>query len=217
MSRGNGARFAHERRAQDARGNIVWRLLFAFCILHFAFACQRVGPGFQKMGRQPRYDPLEPSDFFADGMSARPRVPGTVARGELTANPFLETGKINGADGDGFPFPITEQVLDRGHERFNIYCTPCHGRIGDGNGMIPSRGYRHPPSFHTDVLRSAPTGHFFDVMTNGFGAMPTYAPQVSPSDRWAIIAYIRALQLSQNATIAQVPPDQRAKLEGETR
>jgi len=177
-------------------------------------ACNRVGPGWQKMGRQPRYDPLEPSDFFADGMSARPRVAGTVARGELVTNPFLETGKINGADGDGFPFPVTEQVLNRGHERFNIYCSPCHGRLGDGNGMIPSRGYRHPPSFHTDTLRTAPTGHFFDVMTNGFGAMPPYAPQVPAEDRWAIVAYIRALQISQNATVAQVPPDQRSKLDG---
>jgi len=181
-------------------------------------ACNRVGPGWQKMGRQPRYDPLEPSDFFADGMSARPRVAGTVARGELVTNPFLETGKINGADGDGFPFPVTEQVLNRGHERFNIYCSPCHGRLGDGNGMIPSRGYRHPPSFHTDTLRTAPTGHFFDVMTNGFGAMPPYAPQVPAEDRWAIVAYIRALQISQNATVAQVPPDQRSRLDqGATR
>jgi mono/diheme cytochrome c family protein len=200
----------------EGRKVLLSLLISAFCILPSAFvftACNRVGPGWQKMGRQPRYDPLEPSDFFADGMSARPRVAGTVARGELVTNPFLATGKINGADGDGFPFPITEQVLNRGHERFNIYCSPCHGRLGDGNGMIPSRGYRHPPSFHTDTLRAAPTGHFFDVMTNGFGAMPPYAPQVSPEDRWAIISYIRALQLSQNATVAQVPADQRAKLD----
>jgi len=188
--------------------------LSAFCILHFAFAlaCQRVGPGFQKMGRQPRYDPLEPSDFFADGMAARPRVAGTVARGELVTNPFLETGKINNTDGDGFPFPINEQVLNRGQERFNIYCSECHGRLGDGNGMIPSRGYRRPPSFHTDTLRTAPTGHFFDVMTNGFGAMPPYAPQVPVNDRWAIIAYIRALQLSQNMNVAQLPESERAQL-----
>ena len=180
-------------------------------------ACNRVGPGFQKMGRQPRYDPLEPSAFFADGMSARPRVPGTVARGELVTNTFLETGKINNADGDGFPFAVTEDVLDRGHERFNIYCSECHGRIGDGNGMIPSRGYRRPPSFHTDTLRTAPTGHFFDVMTNGFGAMPPYAPQVPVNDRWAIIAYIRALQLSQNTNVAQLPESERSKLQGAAR
>lgn len=189
------------------------RALVAVALFVVLGACNRVGPGFQKMARQPRYDPLEPSDFFADGMAARPRVAGTVARGELVTNPFLATGKINGADGDGFPFPVTAQVIDRGNERFDIYCSECHGRLGDGNGMIPSRGFRRPPSFHTDTLRAAPTGHFFDVMTNGFGAMPTYAPQVPVNDRWAIVAYIRVLQLSQNATVAQVPPDQRAKLE----
>jgi mono/diheme cytochrome c family protein len=166
------------------------------------------------MARQPRYDPLEPSDFFHDGMAARPRIPGTVARGELVTNAFLMTGKIGNIDGDGYPFPVTAEVVDRGQERFNIYCSECHGRLGDGNGMIPSRGYRHPPSFHTDTLRTAPTGHFFDVMTNGFGAMPPYAPQVSATDRWKIIAYIRALQISQNATLAQVPESERAKLGG---
>jgi mono/diheme cytochrome c family protein len=191
---------------------------FTLCLLLLALAaCQRTGPSFQSMGRQPKYDPLEPSDFFADGMTARPRIPGTVARGELTDNPFMDTGKINGADGDGFPFPVTAQVLDRGQERFNIYCSACHGRLGDGNGMIPSRGFRHPPSFHTEVLRSAKTGHFFDVMTNGFGSMPTYAPQVPVKDRWAIIAYIRALQLSQNSTVNDVPADQRGALAGGVR
>jgi mono/diheme cytochrome c family protein len=168
----------------------------------------------QKMANQPKYDPLEPSDFFVDGMSARPRVPGTVARGELVNDDFLHTGKISGKDGDGFPFPVTAEVVDRGQERFNIYCSECHGRLGDGNGMIPSRGYRHPPSFHTDVLRTAVTGHFFDVMTNGFGAMPPYNVQVPANDRWAIIAYIRALQLSQNGTVNDLPAEQRAKLTG---
>ena len=167
---------------------------------------------YQKMAANPRYDPLEPSDFFADGMSARPRIAGTVARGELTGNGFLETGKINNADGDGFPFPVTAQVLNRGQERFNIYCSECHGRLGDGNGMIPSRGFRRPPTFHSATLRAAKTGHFFDVMTNGFGAMPPYAAQVAVPDRWAIVAYIRALQLSQNGTINDVPADQRGKL-----
>ncbi len=184
------------------------------CLLLLTLACQRTGPSFQTMGRQPKYDPLEPSDFFADGMSARPRIPGTVARGELTDNPFMDTGKINSADGDGFPFPVTAQVLDRGQERFNIYCSECHGRLGDGNGMIPSRGFRRPPSFHTETLRTAKTGHFFDVMTNGFGSMSSYAPQVPVKDRWAIIAYVRALQLSQNSTINDVPADQRAALAG---
>src|SRR5436305_5282789 len=168
----------------------------------------------QKMANQPKYDPLEPSDFFADGMSARPRVPGTVARGELDIYSFMATGKINGADGDGFPMPVTPQLMNRGEERFNIYCSECHGKVGDGNGMIPSRGYRHPPSFHTDQLRNAKTGHFFDVMTNGFGAMPSYAIQVPVNDRWAIVAYIRVRQLSQHATINDVPAGQQATLGG---
>jgi mono/diheme cytochrome c family protein len=166
----------------------------------------------QRMAVQPKYDPLEPSDFFADGMSARPRVPGTVARGGVDIVGFVATGKINGQDGDGFPFPITMAVMNRGEERFNIFCSECHGRVGDGNGMIPSRGYRRPTSYHTDTLRAAKTGHFFDVMTNGFGAMPPYAGQVPVNDRWAIIAYIRALQLSQHATIDDLPPDMRSKL-----
>ena len=159
----------------------------------------------QKMANQPRYDPLEPSEFFSDGMSARPRVAGTVARGEMSADPFFDSGKINGQIADGFPFAITREVVDRGQERFDIYCGQCHGRTGDGNGMIPSRGYRRPPSFHIDRLRTQPTGHFFDVMTNGFGAMPPYKTMIPSRDRWAIVAYIRALQLSQNATVADVP------------
>jgi mono/diheme cytochrome c family protein len=166
----------------------------------------------QKMSNQPKYDPLEPSDFFADGMSARPRIPGTVARGELALDGVISTGKINGQDVDGFPFPISAEVMNRGEERFNIFCSECHGRLGDGNGMVPARGYRRPPSFHTETLRTAKTGHFFDVMTNGFGTMPSYAPQVPVKDRWAIIPYIRALQLSQNATVNDVPPDLRGKL-----
>ncbi|HEX9501030.1 MAG TPA: cytochrome c [Thermoanaerobaculia bacterium] len=166
----------------------------------------------QRMAVQPKYDPLEPSDFFSDGMSARPRIPGTVARGEVSLVGYIATGKINGQDGDGFPFPITLQVMNRGQERFNIFCSECHGKIGDGNGMIPSRGYRRPPSYHTDILRAAKNGHFFDVITNGFGAMPSYAGQVTVNDRWAIIAYVRALQLSQHATINDVPPDMRGSL-----
>jgi mono/diheme cytochrome c family protein len=164
------------------------------------------------MANQPRYDPLEASDFFTDGMSARPRIAGTVARGELVTNEFFSTGKMGGQDGNGFPVPVDAALLDRGNERFNIYCTPCHGRLGDGKGMIPSRGYRHPPTFHSDALRNQPTGHFFDVMTNGFGAMPQYGTIIPPRDRWAIIAYIRALQLSQNATAADIPANERTNL-----
>ena len=168
----------------------------------------------QKMANQPRYDPFESSDFFTDGMAARPRVAGTVARGELNVTDFFSTGKIGGQDGNGFPMAVTRALVDRGNERFDVYCAPCHGRLGDGAGMVPSRGYRRPPSFHTQALRQQPTGHFFDVMTNGFGSMPSYRTMIPPQDRWAIIAYIRALQLSQNATVADVPADQRAALSG---
>jgi mono/diheme cytochrome c family protein len=167
----------------------------------------------QKMADQPSYNPYEASQFFPDGMSARPRIEGTVARGELQDNPFLETGKINGQVGNGFPMAVNAELVDRGQSRFNIYCSQCHGRVGDGNGMIPARGYRHPPSFHTDKLRNAPTGHFFDVMTNGFGAMPPYRTMITVQDRWAIVSYIRALQLSQNATVADVPAGEVAKLD----
>ncbi|MGZ5472946.1 MAG: c-type cytochrome [Thermoanaerobaculia bacterium] len=165
------------------------------------------------MANQARYDPLEPSDFFADGMASRPRIAGTIARGEITDNPFFDTGKIDGQVADGFPMPVTMDLINRGHDRFNIYCAQCHGRVGDGNGMIPSRGYRRPPSFHTQILRTATSGHFFDVMTNGFGAMPPYGTMIPPQDRWAIAAYIRALQLSQSATVADVPVTERAKLD----
>ena len=156
----------------------------------------------QEMYDQPKIKPLAQSDFYPDLRSARPQVDGTVARGQLHADGYLYTGKINGNPGDYMPFPITEADLQRGHERFNIYCAPCHSRLGDGNGMVPQRGYKHPPTYHQDRLREAPLGYFFDVMTNGYGVMPDYAAQIAPEDRWRIVAYIRALQLSQNATVA---------------
>lgn len=157
---------------------------------------------------QPRMNPLAKSDFFADERSARPLIPGTVARGDLRADNYFYTGKIGDTPGDFLPFPVTEQMLARGRERFNIYCAPCHSRLGDGNGVIPQRGFRRPPSYHIERLRKAPLGYFFDVMTNGFGAMPSYAEQIPPADRWAIVTYVRALQLSQNASQAEVPPGQ---------
>jgi mono/diheme cytochrome c family protein len=168
----------------------------------------------QKMANQPRYDPLEASDFFEDGMAARPRIAGVVARGELYADPFFETGRIGNELGDGFPLAVTREVIDRGHDRYDVYCAACHGRVGDGNGMIPARGYRRPPSLHTEALRSATTGHLYDVMTNGFGSMPPYRTMIPPHDRWAIVAYIRALQLSQSATVPDLPPAERARLLG---
>ncbi len=159
----------------------------------------------QDMHNQPKYRGLRASAFFADGSSARPLVEGTVARGTLQEDEAFFTGKIDKIDVKELPFAIDEQVLSRGQERFNIYCSPCHDRTGSGNGMVVQRGYRQPPSFHIDRLRQADAGHFFDVMTNGFGAMPDYKVQIAPRDRWAIVAYIRALQLSQHAAASDVP------------
>jgi hypothetical protein len=167
----------------------------------------------QKMVQQPSYRPFQPSDQFADGTSARPLPADTVARGHLRDDTLLFTGSINGQPADEFPFPVTREVLDRGRQRFDVYCLPCHGYLGDGDGMVVQRGFSPPPSFHTDRLRQAPVGHFFDVMSNGTGSMPSYAAQLTAPDRWAIAAYIRALQLSQHATIEDVPADQRPQLE----
>jgi mono/diheme cytochrome c family protein len=166
----------------------------------------------QQMADQPRYDPLEASTFWSDGQSARPVVAGTVARGELRDDEQFYNGGSGTAVATEFPLPITLEVLRRGQERYNIYCTPCHDRTGSGNGMIVQRGFSRPPSYHTEILRKQPVGHLFRVVTQGFGAMPSYAAQISPADRWAIIAYIRALQLSQNARVADVPAQERSRL-----
>jgi mono/diheme cytochrome c family protein len=167
----------------------------------------------QDMYNQPRYEALEQSDFFDDGRTSRPLVPGTVEYGAKPADDVLFTGRNDGELATELPMELTESLLKRGQERFNIYCSVCHSRTGDGNGMIVQRGYRQPPTFHSDRLRGVPIGHFFDVMTNGFGAMPAYSLQVKPEDRWAIAAYIRALQLSQNASGDDLPEDIRTELE----
>lgn len=161
---------------------------------------------------QPKYAPDQPTTFFHDGRSERPEVPGTVARGQLHVDELRYNGTINGQVANEFPFPITAQDLERGQQRYNIYCSPCHGYDGSGRGMVVRRGFQQPPSYHSDRLRNAPVGHFFDVITNGFGNMYSYAARVSPDDRWRIAAYVRALQLSQHATIAEVPPENRADL-----
>jgi mono/diheme cytochrome c family protein len=159
----------------------------------------------QDMHNQPKYRGLRPSTFFADGSSARPLVEGTVARGTLQDDEAFFTGKVDKVTVKELPFPIDEAVLNRGQERFNIYCSPCHDRTGRGNGMVVRRGYRQPPSYHIERLRQADVGYFFDVITNGFGVMPDYKAQIAPRDRWAIVAYIRALQLSQHAAASDVP------------
>lgn len=148
-------------------------------------------------------------------MASRPLEPHTVARGHLNEDAVFYTGKIGTNLVETFPFPITREVLERGRERFDIYCAPCHGRTGDGNGMIVQRGFPPPPSYHIDRLRQAPVGHFFDVITQGYGIMYPYAERVEPADRWAIAAYIRVLQKSQDAKLADVPSQERAKLEAQ--
>jgi len=204
---------------------------FTLLSLLLAAGCDRLD-----MYDQPRYEALEASDFFADGRSARPQVEGTIARGALREDEPFYTGKEGGQlvhqipiaayraiyDGSprrfGQPYDETESadlrkaLLTRGRERFDIYCSVCHGRAGDGDGMIVRRGFRRPPSYHTDRLRHAPDGHFYDVVTSGFGAMPSYASRVDVADRWAIVAYIRALQLSQNAQWDDVPVEQRGSI-----
>ncbi len=153
----------------------------------------------QDMQDQPKFFPQRGTTFYADGRSVRPQVENTVARSQLHEDAYFYTGLVDGKEGDGLPFPVTLQVLERGQERYNVYCTPCHSRVGNGEGMIVQRGYRQGRQLPYRAAETAPLGHFFHVITNGYGAMPDYASQVTPADRWAIVAYIRALQLSQNA------------------
>ncbi len=177
----------------------------------FLAACQ------QQMADQPSYRPLRRSTFFGDERSARPRIPGTIAQEDPQGNTPLLTGLNGNTPVADLPVPLTQALMQRGQQRFDIFCAPCHDRAGTGNGMIPQRGYRHPPSYHIARLREAPIGHFFQVMTNGFGQMPSYADQVSVNDRWAIAAYIRALQLSEHAPLSDVPASQRTGLEQQKR
>lgn len=222
-----------EVHAHDGVERIRARAAIFACV-----ACLLAAAGCRlDMHVQPRYNPYDPTDFFGDGRSARQPVAGTVPRdanieepdeasaggnagGNIGGTPsggIRAGGSGSGADANAnaFPFAVTREVLDRGRERFNIFCAPCHGLGGDGDGMIVQRGFQTPPSYHLDRLRNAPAGHFFDVITNGFGAMYPYGYRVPVRDRWAIVAYIRALQLSREATIDEVPPAERQKLMGE--
>ncbi len=183
-------------------------VVLAFC----ASACSPSGT-LQSMGEQPRYDPLSPSNFFPNGMSARPVLSDTVPFMQPMTDTLLYQGMVNGNLADTFPFTITAAVMQRGQERFNIYCAPCHGLVGDGQGLVAQRGFCCPASFHTDRLRAAPVGHFFDVITHGIGRMPAYGWEIPERDRWAIIAYVRALQLSQDASLNDVPAGQRNQLD----
>jgi mono/diheme cytochrome c family protein len=181
-------------------------LLAALCLMVLTFT----GCGYsvrQDMANQPRQNPLSPSDLFQDGRSARPVIENTVARGSVEDDPLFIP-----KDSNAFPLPLTQELLERGQDRYNIFCSPCHGLQGDGQGMVTLRGMKHPPTYHQERLRNVPNGYLYDVMTNGFGAMNGYSAQLAPSDRWAIISYVRALQLSRNAHAADLPANLREKL-----
>jgi mono/diheme cytochrome c family protein len=207
------------------------RLRGLSCGLLLAALCPLTTGCRQKMADQPRYGPLEPSRFFADGQSSREPVPGTLARGEAWEDAHLLTGKLPGVPPTGsperpapsldraaeyvdtFPFKVTPDVVRRGRERFNIFCAACHDKVGTGTGPVVGSGYPAAQSFHTDRLRQAPAGYVFDVISNGYRAMPRFAGQIPPRDRWAVIAYARALQLSQHADLKTLPPDVRQGFE----
>lgn len=190
-----------------ARVRAAFRTSVPLLLLALAASCRR------DMQDQPKYKDLRGSAFFADHRSARPIPEGTVARGFLQADQRLATGKVGDQPIAELPIPLTRALLERGRDRYAIYCTPCHGLTGDGVGIVVQRGYRRPNSFHIDRLRTAPVGYFFDVQTRGFGAMMDYSAQIPVEDRWAIAAFVRALQLSQGATISDVPPSERPVLE----
>src|SRR5215472_18830918 len=184
------------------------RVLFAACAavgFLFAGGCRYLK---QDMANQPKNLPLSPSEFFEDGRSERPLVENTVARGSIAEDAFFVP-----KDSNAFPLLVNRELLERGQDRYKIFCTPCHGLQGDGEGMIAMRGMKHPPSYHIDRLRQAPNGYFYDVMTNGFGAMYSYSERITPADRWAIVAYIRALQLSRYAKVADLPAEVRQELD----
>ena len=181
--------------------------LCVLCGIFVLVGCRR------DMQDQPKFRPYRRTDFFGDERSARPRVAGTIARGQLQEDSLLFSGKSGAAFADAFPVPVDEALLRRGRERYRIYCSPCHGLLGRGDGIVVRRGYRPPSSFHVDRLRAQPAGYFFDVISHGFGAMSDYAAQIPVKDRWAIVGYVRALQLSQNVPVAELAPDKRAELE----
>ena len=188
------------------------RFRFTFTAYFLALLLVALPSCRQHMANEPRYTTFQESGFFPNGSSARALPEGTVPQ-ERELNTLLVKGTVNGQPAPEFPFPVTLQVLRQGQQRFDIFCTPCHDHLGTGQGMAVRRGFREPPSFHIDRLRTAPPGYFFNVITNGSGLMPSYASQIPARDRWAIIAYVRALQLSWSASAADVPPDELKKLQ----
>lgn len=187
-------------RAQETNRRVRALVLFAGAAL--LSGCR------QDMHNQPKFYPQRGSTFYADGRSVRPQVENTVARGQLHEDSYFNTGMVNGAEGTTMPFPVTMDVLARGQEEYNVFCTPCHSRVGNGVGMIVQRGYARAGNFHTARLNAAPLGHFYNVIANGYGAMPDYSAQLTPAERWSVVAYIKALQLSQNAQDSDVATGQ---------
>jgi len=185
---------------------LIYTGLLCVFFLAAASACR------QDMHDQPRAEPFEESDFFGDRRSVRPAVEGTIARGHLRLDEHFYTGKIDGALATTFPAAVTIEMLKRGQERYDIYCAPCHSKTGDGLGMIVQRGMRQPESFHSQRLLDVEVGHYFDVVTNGFGTMYSYEERIDPADRWAIAAYIRALQMSQGANLAELPDSDQQRI-----
>jgi len=174
----------------------------------FSVGCSRLD-----MQDQPKFKAQGANQFFVDGRDGRPELDGTIARGQLNEDTaFYEGRDAAGKDLEAFPIAVDKAVIERGRQRYDIYCSPCHGRLGNGLGMIVQRGFKQPPSYHIERLRNAPVGHFFDVITNGYGAMLNYSQQIQVRDRWAIVAYIRALQYSQNANASDLPTEARAQL-----
>ena len=188
------------------KGKFATRVAFAASILLMGTACR------QDMHDQPKFKNFRPSQFFEDGRSARPLVAGTVARGFLRDDAAFYAGKLNGKFVDTLPIPVNRELVLRGQERFDVFCAPCHGRSGDGQGMIVKRGMKQPPSYHTDRLRQAADGYLYDVITNGYGAMYDYSSQIAPRDRWAIVAYMRTLQYSRWAPVGDMPDQVKAKV-----
>lgn len=188
-------------------GRARWMAVGLLAVSVGAGACR------QDMHDAPRFDPLEKNDFYADQRSERPLIAGTVARGQLRADDAFYTGKTGETLVAAMPLPVTTELVARGQDRFNVYCAPCHSQTGMGDGMVVRRGYKQPTSFHDPRLRAQPVGYFYDVITRGFGQMPDYAAQIAAKDRWAIVAYVRALQVSQHATVADVSEADRPKLD----
>ena len=196
-------------RVRAFRHNVYGALIIAIIVLITLPGCELR----QAMYDQPRYEALEASPFFEDGLSARAPIEGTVARGQLQLDDHYYRGTVNGEIATKMPIAVTRKVLERGKQRYDIFCAPCHDRTGTGNGMIVKRGLKQPPSYHEERLREAPIGYFFDVMTNGFGSMYSYSSRIPVDDRWAIAAYVRALQYSQSASFDELPPEDKAQLQ----